>query len=452
MVMAHVNFDGHRHVLYDATSDDIVWRSLLEMIEGRRTVKTKRGELTGTRVRRGARGLGSGDGLDVHLSRAEQSNSSALFGSTYIMKLFRHVEEGANPDLEIGLHLTDRVQFPHTPAVAGAIEYQRRRGETSTLAMLQRFVPNQGDSWRMGLDAIGRYFERVLTLAHEQIELPQPPGGDLVSRARLIPDRLEATLFDDFLDRARLLGRRTAEMHRALASNVEDEAFEPEPFSKLYQRSLYQSMRNGVLRPMQVLRKSVSRLDGEARELGDELLGRQDELLARLKRIADERMECIRIRCHGDYHLGQVLWTGRDFVIIDFEGEPMRPLGERRLKRSALLDVAGMLRSFQYAAATGLRELVDQGTISDDAPQFATFEGWARYWQQWVEGAFLGSYLEHAEPPLVPGNRDHLGLLLDAWLIQKAAYELSYELNNRPAWVTIPMRGIIELLGGRERT
>ena len=452
MVMAHVSFGEQRHVLYDATSDDKVWRALLEMIEGRRSVRTRRGELSGMRVRRGARGAGPTEGLDVHLSRAEQSNSSAMFGSTYIMKLFRRVEEGHNPDLEIGLHLTEGVRFEHTPAVAGAIEYQRRNAEPSTLAMLQRFVPNQGDSWTLALDAIGRYFERVLTLAHEQIELPRPPGGDPLSRSELVPDRLESTLFDELLDRARLLGRRTAEMHIALASNEEDEAFRPEPFSKLYQRSLYQSMRNGVLRPMQVLRKSLRRLEGATRETGQELLDRQDELLERLKRVADERMECIRIRCHGDYHLGQVLWTGRDFVIIDFEGEPMRPLGERRVKRSALLDVAGMLRSFQYASAAGLRELVDRGTITSDGPEYPTFEGWARYWQQWAEGSFLGSYLEHARPPLVPEDRDHLGLLLDAWLIQKAAYELSYELNNRPDWVSIPMRGMMELLGGEGRS
>ncbi len=445
-VMANVVFDDARHVLYHATSDESVWRALLDVIEGRRSLRTKRGEINGVRARRGRRRGADPGGLDVHLSRAEQSNSSAIFGDQYVMKLFRRVEEGRNPDLEVGLHLTDRARFEHTPAVAGSIEYQRRGGEPSTLAMLQRFVPNQGDSWRLALDTIGRFFERVLTLAHEQIDLPSPPGGDPLSRAGMEPDALANTLFDELLHRVRLLGQRTAEMHAALASSADEPAFRPEPFTRLYQRSLYQSMRNGVLRPMQVLGKGLRRLDEADREMAERLLARRDELLSRLKRITDERIQCMRIRCHGDYHLGQVLWTGRDFVIIDFEGEPLRPLGERRLKRSALLDVSGMLRSFQYAAATGLRELANRGTIAEEGPQFSTFAGWGKYWQQWVEGQFLGAYLEHAEPPLIPEDPRHLRLLLDAWLIQKASYELAYELNNRPDWVRIPMEGIMELM------
>jgi maltose alpha-D-glucosyltransferase/alpha-amylase len=257
-------------------------------------------------------------------------------------------------------------------------------------------------------------------------------------------------LFDEILHRARLLGQRTAEMHAALAKEGNGGRFRPESFTKLYQRSLYQSMRNGVLRPLQVLRASLGSMHEVVRPMGEELLERREELLERLKAVSDVRITSVRIRCHGDYHLGQVLWTGRDFVIIDFEGEPMRPLGERRLKRSALMDVAGMLRSIQYASVAGLRELVHRGTITPEGGgggQYKAFEGWARYWKCWVESAFLGAYLEHARPPLVPEDPDHQRILLDAWLIQKAAYELAYELNNRPDWVRIPLEGIMELLG-----
>ena len=450
VVLGYVSFGERRRVLYDASADPAVWEALLELVEGRRSVRTPKAEIGGLKVRRGRAGAGSGNGLEVHLSRAEQSNSSAIFGDRYIMKLFRRVEEGMNPDLELGLHLTEVARFAHTPAVAGAIEYRPRRGEPSTLAMLQRFVANQGDSWSLALDAIGRFFERVLTLPAEKFAAPVIPAGDLVARAGVAEDELAHSLFDEMLHRARLLGQRTAELHVALAQDGDDGRFHPEPFTKLYQRSLYQSMRNGVLRPLQVLRASLATIDEELRPKGEELLSRREELLGRLKRVSDTRMECARIRCHGDYHLGQVLWTGRDFVIIDFEGEPMRPLGERRLKRSALMDVSGMLRSIQYASVAGLRELVHRGTIAPEgggATQYRAFEGWARYWKSWVESAFLGAYLQHAGPGLVPENPDHQRILLDAWLIQKAAYELAYELNNRPDWVRIPLEGIMELLG-----
>ena len=256
---------------------------------------------------------------------------------------------------------------------------------------------------------------------------------------------MEIQLLDGYLGVAALLGRRTAELHAALAKS-DDPAFKPEPYTRLYQRSLYQSMRNTIRRPLQTLQTNVSKLEGETRPLAEALLARRDELMARIARVKEQKIDAMRIRCHGDYHLGQVLWTGCDFMIIDFEGEPTRPLGERRLKRTCLSDVAGMLRSIQYVAEGGLRELVSRGTIDRTAAEYPRFAQWADFWRLSAEADFLRGYLSAVDPKLIPADVDGFNLLLDAWLLQKAAYEVGYELNSRPDWLDIPLRGILKLL------
>ncbi len=455
-----------RRVLYDATVDPYIWTNLLLAVQRRRTLKGGRGEAQGIRSNtarsshhRGraigesdrARTIWSGAGAtpdEVHLGRTEQSNSSVTFGDRYIMKLYRRLQEGLNPDLEIGRFLTERTGFSHAPPVAGSLHYVARRQEPMTLAMVQGFVPNQGDCWRFTIDALGRSFERILTLPPERAQPPTPPGAepDLFAAARAAPDPAAEDLLGDFLDQMRLLGRRTAEMHTALASDDEDPAFKPESFSRLYQRSLYQSMRNGAQRALQTLRGTLRQLDDPTRTLAEQVLERRDQIMERLRRVTGHLIDTVRIRCHGDYHLGQVLWTGRDVVMIDFEGEPMRPISERRLKRSALMDVAGMIRSFQYAAHEGVREQVQRGAIPAEGDEAHRFGEWAAWWRGQVQAAFFRGYLEHIKPPIIPAEESHARLLLDVWLLNKAAYELTYELNNRPSWAPIPMNGILELL------
>ena len=245
--------------------------------------------------------------------------------------------------------------------------------------------------------------------------------------------------FGGYLESARLLGRRTAELHAALASDHEDSRFAPEPFTSFYQRSLYQSMRTLTQGVFRVLRS-------KARDIPQaiQVMDLQGAIEERFRSILAPKIEASRIRCHGDYHLGQVLYTGKDFVIIDFEGEPARPLSERRIKRSPLTDVAGMIRSFHYAAYTALIGQTG-GAIPVDNP--AILEPWALFWYSWVSAEFLRSYLEMAETDaFLPPSREHLRTLLDAFLLEKALYELAYEVNNRPQWVRIPIEGVIQLL------
>jgi maltose alpha-D-glucosyltransferase/alpha-amylase len=251
------------------------------------------------------------------------------------------------------------------------------------------------------------------------------------------------------LESARLLGQRTAELHIALASLPDDPDFVPEPFSKLYQRSLYQSMRNLSGEVFQLLRRSMGDLSETVREEARKILELEDEVLKCFRSILDRKISAMRIRCHGDYHLGQVLYTGKDFVIFDFEGEPAHPLSERRLKRSPLRDIAGMLRSFHYAAYSALFAQQATGLIREE--DLAYVEAWAHFWYLWVCVAFLKAYLPAAaRERIVPQQRDELQVLLDAYLLEKAVYELGYELNNRPDWVRIPLRGIQQQLGTQE--
>jgi maltose alpha-D-glucosyltransferase/alpha-amylase len=360
-----------------------------------------------------------------------------------ILMFFRRVQEGVNPDLEIGRFLTERVSFANTPPVAGALSFERQRGPVSTLAILHGFVPNQGDAWTYTLDALDQYFDRVA--ARREVDLPVIPTGPLAAQLEEPTPTVATDNIGAYLESVRLMGQRTAELHVALAGDTNVPDFAPEPFGSLYQRSIYQSFRSGAREAFDLLRKQRRALPERARALAERMLGLEADVDKRLRTVLARKLTGMRIRFHGDYHLGQVLSTGKDFVILDFEGEPARSLSERRLKRSPLRDVAGMLRSFHYAAYTGLaRHDARGGARPEDADRLET---WARYWYHWVSLTFLRAYLETARNAgFVPRTVPELQLLLDVFMLDKALYELRYELNNRPDWVTIPLRGILQLL------
>jgi maltose alpha-D-glucosyltransferase/alpha-amylase len=236
----------------------------------------------------------------------------------------------------------------------------------------------------------------------------------------------------------RLLGRRTGELHHAMVGEADNPAFAIEPFTALYRRSLYQSLRTLTRSTFDLLRRRLPVLPEALREEARAVLGMEDLLLRQARAVLERRLTSVRIRIHGDYHLGQVLYTGKDFVIVDFEGEPIRSLSERRFKRSPLRDVAGMIRSFEYASAFALR----RGPMrSEDVPLLIP---WARLWTRWTSATFLRGYLEVAgEAPFLPADRGELGELLDFYLLDKTVYELRYELNNRPEWLVIPLESIL---------
>jgi maltose alpha-D-glucosyltransferase/alpha-amylase len=432
-------------VLYDALYDPAFASQLLNAIGSRRRFAGARGEVTATPTRAYTRLRGTRRaGLSASVGRAEQSNTSINFGDRLILKVFRRLEPGANPDLEVGMALTER-GFGNAPAVGGWMTYRTGRDEPAVLAILQEFVPNEGDVWEFTLDSVSEYYERAAA-AEEAPEAPNTTVAEVLAVSRHEPPQLVAEQIGSYLNVARLLGRRTAELHRALAGAGEGPAFAPEPFSALYQRSIFQSLRNQASSTLGLLGRRASELAPDDRLRAAAALESASSVQALVRQLTGGRVSGARIRTHGDFHAGQVLWTGRDVVFIDFEGEPGRPLSERRHKRSAMTDVAGMLRSFHYAAyGTLLSPRVGSAIRPEDVTRL---EPWAAMWYLWVAAAFLGAYLDEAVgQPFVPANRDDLARLLELSMLQKVLYELTYELNNRPDWVSIPLRGLLELLG-----
>jgi maltose alpha-D-glucosyltransferase / alpha-amylase len=419
--------------------------ALLQAIAKRQSIDGQEGEIRGMTTR-ATKGSPIRTALDASVLRAEQSNTAILYGDAYFLKLFRRLEGGVSTDYEISRFLTEQTDFPNTPRLLGALEYHRPKSEPSTLAILQEQVPNAGDAWNFTLGALGRYFETVASRKVEQVGAAQPAGRLVETALAAVPPAI-AELLGTYVPAAELLGRRVAEMHLALASKPEVPAFRPEPFTPHYQRSIYQHMRTQAAQAVQLLRKSSRNLPENVRNEVDAVLAAEPEIQNRFRAVLERKITGLRIRCHGDLHLGQVLYTGKDFYIIDFEGEPSRPLSERRIKRSPLRDVAGMIRSFHYAGYAVLMGQAEGVSIRREDAQ--VLELGARIWYLWAGAIFLRSYLDTAAAgKFLPATSEELQVLLDAYLLEKALYETVYELNSRPDWVRIPIRGILDLLGG----
>jgi len=439
--------ESPKWTLYDALYDPQFAGALLDAIGARRRFAGRRTEVTATptkafRALRGPRGTR----LEARVGRAEQSNTSVAFGDRLILKLVRRLEPGINPELEIGNVLTDR-GFEYAPQVGGWLAYRGPREEPSALGILQQFVPNQGDFWEFTLDSVGAFFEQVAALDGPVPDGSVPDTAAVLDAAggELAP--VAAETIGEYLDLVGLLGTRTAQLHATLAGGTDGPAFAAEPFSALYQRSVFQTMRNQATTTFALLRKRLAELPPDVSDQAEQALAIAPAVQSRITELTRSRVACTRIRTHGDFHAGQVLWTGKDFVFIDFEGEPGRPLSERRHKRSATSDVAGMLRSFHYAAfGTLLNPRVGGAVRPEDV---ARLEPWANFWYLWVAATYLRAYLAEAHgQPFVPADREGVEALLDRSVLQKVLYELDYELNNRPEWVSIPLRGLLDLFGG----
>ncbi len=436
-------------LVYEPIFDPGFANALLRFMRARRYLLGDNGEIHGWTIRKARQLTGSLEELVPAAIHAEQTNTSVIFGQQFILKLFRKLEPGINPELEIGRFLTER-GFEHVPRVVGAIEYAKAPDQPISVAILQEYVPNQGDAWDYTLEVLKRYFERVLARSvHEKQRLVKSPRG---SPFKLLDSEVPEEMLEiigTYLESARLLGERTGEMHLVLASEKDNPDFSAEAFTTLSQRSLFQSLRTLTTQVLGLLRSRLSVLPESIREQAESLSLKSDSIMAIFKSLLGQRINAFRIRIHGDYHLGQVLYTGKDFVIIDFEGEPARPLGERRLKHSPLRDVAGMLRSFDYAVHKALRVQQESGLIRKEDE--SVLEPLAGVWFTWVSVVFLKAYLAIASPGgFLPENPAHLRLLLRILLLEKAIYELGYELNNRPDWASIPISGIHRLIGSPE--
>ena len=372
---------------------------------------------------------------------AEQSNTSIAFGYRVMAKLFRRIEPGPNPEVEIGEQLTTRTAFTRVPRVAAFAEYEQAAEAPSHVAVLQEYVPSQADGWSHALDELRRYFDQVEGLgAPDPSWLAARRGLELVGAA--VPGGV-GDLAGAYIESAHVLGRRTAELHLALAQDSTSEAFAPQPFTRADTERLATDVAAEARRDMDLLERSISSLGADVGAMARALIARTDRIVAYVQHKGSAlELTAAAIRIHGDYHLGQVLWSEGDYYILDFEGEPARPLEARRRRQSPLKDVAGMLRSFSYAAYAAM--FARAGNRRADVERL---EPWARVWQLWTSASFLRGYFEAAgDAPFLPTDPVQRASLLDLFLLDKALYELHYELNSRPEWVRIPLTGILELL------
>jgi maltose alpha-D-glucosyltransferase/alpha-amylase len=446
--------DGTRGVLYSAAFDPAFGNMLFSAVLRRRRFRGRSGELVGwhTRAFRAAWGESHPD-LGPAVLKAEQSNTSIAFGNRFILKIYRRVEPGIHPEVEIGTFLTDR-NFPYSAPLTGVVEYRPNNGEAITIASLHAFVQGQqGDAWNFTLDTLSRFFEAAL--ARKESDFAGPDGSHHPFDLRNVAVPAHAhELIGSYLNSAHLLGRRVAALHLALSSDPADPQFAPEPFSDHYRHSIFHSAMSRSTETFQLLGQGLKLLPVSTQADAQKVLDAQEDFRARARLISERRIYSLRIRIHDDLGLNRVLHTGKDFVFIGFDGRSDRTLGSRRIKRSPLRDVANMLLSCQYAA---------QGVFFDQLPGVTArpetagaLEFWARYWSDWVSATFLKAYLDTlgqsplTPTPLIPSNDADLRLLLDHCLLEQALEGASEELRNRPDWARVPIGVLLRLLESRQ--
>jgi maltose alpha-D-glucosyltransferase / alpha-amylase len=442
--------------LIDALEEPRASRALLDSILARRQATAAAGTIAAGPV--GQLPTTAYEGEPFNISAAHFS-AAIRYGDSYLLKVFRRLEEGVSPEMDLGMVLNERAPGL-TPQISGAIEYRRSRQEPSTLAVLQRYVANEGTAWSQARANVGRFYERVLSDLRDQ-QVPPVPAGSLAGLVSAEPPAIVRELGGHYFDtEVPLLGRRTADLHIALASVTDNPAYQPEPYSAHDRRSKYQSLRNLIGKTLRALRaRTGSKLEtnGEGSNGSADngrlpermmaaarlLVASESKILHRLDPLLARKVSGARIRTHGDLHLAQVLYTGKDYVFIDFDGGRSGTLAERRRKRSALKDVAGILRSFHYAAFT---VLYDGAAVREaDRPAAAS---WAVSWQTWMAASFLRGYLERAAgASFLPSTPEDLAMMVDILMLERAFLELREELESGSETVEVPLRGLIQILG-----
>jgi maltose alpha-D-glucosyltransferase/alpha-amylase len=403
----------------DAFADETFCRAVVSAMAKRRDIATAHGKLQFRPTAAFAQLAGSDfAALPVARPQGSSSNTIVVMGERLILKGYRRLRAGASPELEMGLFLTEVVKYPNCAPLAGVLDYVGNDGQSRLLAMLQAYVANQGDGWTYSLDYLRRHLEEHRTT----------PSTDAIP----------TNAHEAYLIMVRTLAKRTAELHVALATVTGDAAFDPQPLARADFDAYRQRATGEARSALALLKTNIDQVPAADRDKANDVLARQEQILARLDATVAEEAEGMKIRIHGDYHLGQVLVTRNDFVIVDFEGEPGNSIEQRRAKQSPLRDVAGMLRSFSYVEHSALR------SVAHDEVEFAKLAPLARGWAAEARDAFVTAYDAEARrarmySSLKPGHG-----LLGLFEIEKALYELRYELSNRPTWAGIPLQGIIE--------
>jgi maltose alpha-D-glucosyltransferase/alpha-amylase len=406
-------------VMGDAFADEMFCRAMVAAMAARREIATSQGKLQFRPTAAFAEIAGPDyASLPVERPRGSSSNTVVNMRERLMLKGYRRVRVGLNPELEMGMYLTEVAHFANCAPLAGVLEYIGNDGQTRLLAMLQAFVANQGDGWTYSLEYVRRHLEQHRTT----------PAGDA----------LPQNVHEAYLALIRVLAQRTAELHRALAAPSNDAAFSPLPLGRA-DVDLYRQRALGEARgALDLLAANIEAVPAADRENANAVLAQRGQIMQRIEACCAATPPGTKIRIHGDYHLGQVLVTRNDFVIIDFEGEPGHGLEERRAKQSPLRDVAGMLRSFSYVQQSALR------SVAHNEAEAARLAPLGRAWEIAVRTAFLSAYDSVARPAALYDSLQPGQGLLGLFELEKALYELRYEIGNRPAWVGIPLQGILD--------
>lgn len=445
-LMAHLKMPDHEAILFDGLTDPRVCQALLESIAEGRTYSTNAGKVTTAKHDAFNEIFADSQAEDFEITHPDQKqgNTSIFYNRKYVMKAFRQLFPGVNPDLEIGRFLTEQAKFSHAPNLIGSVEFTPARGEGYTLAILQERVPNQGSAWDLAVGETGRYLERVGSLSEDLPRLPERPPSIFRLATERPPEEV-ANLIGTPLYSAEVLGQRTAEMHLALAQPAEHETLGREPWTKADWQRIADRLTHLTKRTMDRLEAHLKQLPQSFLSLAERCLHETPRMVEDLANHNNHSASGCKTRIHGNFHLGEILWSENDFVILDFEGERTRSITERRSRESPLRDVGDMLRSMDNAAFAGLFHFT-----RDREEDFAVYEPWTEHWRRWVSSCFLRTYLERVQgSELLPDNRDDTATLIRCFVLERALIEVETELPHRPQWARIPLMGILELIDNR---
>ncbi len=417
MVLAKINMNARMGLLYDALAAPAFSRALVSAIGAQTAIPFGNGQLRGIPTSAYPQLRGTAALTDVKAPKVSGSNTALILDEQLFLKIYRRLHIGMNPEVEIGRFLTDASPYAHIVPVAGYLQYSDAN-RAMACAVLQGSVTHQGDAWHATLDQLEQYLEHALAA----------PLTNTANAAHLRS--------------AVLLGQRTAELHGALCKTTGDSAFDPEPVSRNDITSWKAQVREDAEQTFALLSRKAASLVGPTRQLAAQLLAQRAALIEPILKAVPDNLQALKSRYHGDFHLGQVLISNGDFLLIDFEGEPARSLEERRAKHCPLRDVAGMVRSYSYAAAVALEHCTQR-----HPEQQAQLVSQAKTWELQTVSAFLAGYNKaSASMNFLPLDSLQVQTLIALFCLEKALYELRYELDNRPNWVSVPISGLIQLL------
>ncbi len=430
-------------VLFDAIASPAFCREWLHHLWHRKSLKGDHGQAEPVRTPALHQLWDWATPVDAQPGMVGRKNSTVFFGDKLVLKLLRRIEPGTNPELELSACLTSQ-GFHNSPVLAGTFEYVTTDNLRFGLAAFSGFVHGASDARKFTIDSLGRYFDRAITWVAQGREAAMPPRGSTRLMVYDLPTEVMKNI-GTYVESARLLGTRTAELHLALASAGEDKDLVPEPFTLHYQRGLFQTMRSSAVQAIRVLRTRLGTFPEPARALAEKVAALEGAVVQVFRALLGPPLAAKRIRVHGDCRLEEVLWTGKDFVFIDLEGDLNLALSERRLKRSPFHDVARMLRSLHYAAIDGVHRHFEQGSIPDE--NLPKFDRWVGYWAGWVSVAFLRAYMQRVEPGgLLPAAEPQLHAMLRAYLLHRVVGELVDELSAREGRPEVPLQSILFLV------